>query len=121
MTDFDFARLKRAMEGADAATLIGLYAEDAEMTIVDRDRPPATPLRINGRAAIGAFWEDVCGRAMTHRVGRAVVGPERVAFVEECAYPDGCNVMSAMTLELRDGLIARHLTVQVWDEVATAG
>ncbi|MEO8714828.1 MAG: nuclear transport factor 2 family protein [Acetobacteraceae bacterium] len=88
--------------------------------IVDRDRPPGAPLRISGRAAIAAFWEDVCGRAMTHRIDRDVVGADRVAFVEECAYPDGCSVMSAMTLELRDGLIARHLTVQAWDETPSA-
>ena len=53
---------------------------------------------------------------MTHCVGHEVIGPDRTAFVEECVYPDGCNVMSAMTLELRDGRIVRHLTVQAWDE-----
>ena len=115
MNKFDFAALKRAMEGTDAAALGRLYAEDAEMTIVDRDRPPGAPMRVQGRPAILAFWEDVCGRAMTHKLGREVIGADRVAFVEECAYPDGCNVMAAMTLDLRDGRIARHLTVQAWD------
>ena len=115
MSAFDFAGMRQAMEGADAGALGSLYAEDAVMTIVDRDHPPGTPLDVNGRAAILAFWEDVCGRAMTHRLGREVIAPDRVAFVEECAYPDGCNVMAAMTLELREGRIARHLTVQAWD------
>ena len=41
-----------------------------------------------------------------------------VSFVEECLYPDGCRVMSAMTLTLRDGRINEHLTVQAWDEVS---
>jgi ketosteroid isomerase-like protein len=118
MTGFDFDGLKRAMEGSDAAALGKLYAEDAEMTIVDSDRPPGTPMRVRGRTAILAYWEDVCGRAMTHNLAREVIGPERVAFVEECAYPDGCNVLAAMTLDLRDGQIARHLTVQAWDQTA---
>jgi ketosteroid isomerase-like protein len=117
---FDFAGLKRALEESDANALAGLYAEDAEMTIVDRNRPPSAPMRLTGRAAIEAFWRDVCARDMTHRVGHEVVGADRAAFVEECGYPDGCAVMSAMTLDLRAGQIVKHLTVQAWDEVSCA-
>jgi SnoaL-like domain len=115
---FDFAVLKRALEGSDASAIIGLYAEDAEMTIVDRNRPPSAPMRLHGRPAIAEFWRDVCAREMTHEVGEEAVTPTRAAFVERCAYPDGCRVMSAMTLELRGNRIARHLTVQAWDEVS---
>jgi ketosteroid isomerase-like protein len=115
---FDFAAIKRALETSDADTLVALYAEDAEMEIVDRNRPPSTPMRLIGRPAIEAFWRDVCGRQMTHAVGEEVVATGRAAFVERCAYPDGCHVVSAMTLELRDGRIRRHLTVQAWDEVS---
>lgn len=115
---FAFEHLRRALEQSDAAALIKLYADDAEMLIVDRDRPPSAPMRLTGKAAIDDFWRDVCSREMTHRVGHEVVGSDRVAFVEECAYPDGCNVLSAMTLDLRSGQIVRHLTVQAWDEVS---
>ena len=114
---FDFAALRRALERSDAATLAALYAEDAEMTIVDRNRPPSAPMRLLGRPAIAGFWQDVCSREMTHAVGDEVVGPDRIAFVERCAYPDGCAVVSAMTLHLREGRIARHLTVQAWDDL----
>ena len=117
---FAFGDLKRALEQSDADTLVRLYADDAEMVIVDRNRPPSAPMTLSGREAIAAFWRDVCARDMTHRVGHEVVGPDRAAFVEECAYPDGCRVMSAMTLDLHDGRIGRHLTVQVWDEVSCA-
>jgi SnoaL-like domain len=118
MTAFDFGRLKSALERSDAETLVSLYAEDAEMTIVDRDRPPREPLRLVGKPAIANFWQDVCSREMSHEVGQEVVGPDRAAFVERCLYPDGCNVLSAMTLELRGGLIVRHLTIQAWDEMS---
>ena len=117
-TGFDFARLKQALERSDAAALADLYAEAAEMTIIDRNRPPGAPMRLVGRPAISAFWQDVCARDMTHAVGDEVIGPDRAAFVERCAYPDGCHVVSAMTLDLRDGRIIRHLTVQAWDEVS---
>jgi ketosteroid isomerase-like protein len=115
---FDFAALRRALEESDADTLVALYDEDAEMEIIDRNRPPSAPLRLVGRPAIAAFWRDVCAREMTHAVGEAVAGDGRAAFVERCAYPDGCHVVSAMTLELRNGRIRRHLTVQAWDEVS---
>lgn len=115
---FEFALIKHALETSEAAVLAELYADDAEMVIVDRNRPPSSPMRVAGKPAIAAFWRDVCGREMTHKVRHEVVGPERVAFVEECAYPDGCNVMSAMTLDLRGGRIVKHLTVQAWDEVS---
>lgn len=120
MAGFDFDGLKRALEQSDADALLALYADDAEMLIVDRNRPPSTPMKLSGKPAIEAFWRDVCSRDMTHAVGHEVVGPDRAAFVEECAYPDGCHVMSAMTLDLRGGRIVRHLTVQAWDEVSCA-
>ena len=117
-TPFEFSRLRHALEQSDADVLAGLYADDAEMVIVDRDRPPGAPMRLAGKPAIDAFWRDVCSREMTHRVDHEVIGSDRIAFVEECLYPDGCKVLSAMTLDLRDGRIARHLTVQAWDEVS---
>lgn len=117
MVDFDFARLKAAMEASDGATLIGLYAEDAEMTIIDQNHPPTSPMMLHGKPAIAAFWSDVCGRTMVHHIGQEVVTADRVAFVETCAYPDGCRVMASMNLELRGGRIVRHLTVQAWNQI----
>ena len=46
---FDFQVLKRALEESDATQLIGLYDDDAEMTIIDRDRPPSAPMRLGPR------------------------------------------------------------------------
>lgn len=115
MTAFDFPQLKRALEQSDAVALSRLYAQDAEMTIVDRHRSPQNPLRLTGRPAIAAFWRDLCARDMTHRVAHEIVGDTRAAFIEHGAYPDGCHVLSAMTLDLHDGRIVRHLTVQASD------
>ena len=113
---FDIAALKHAMEHSDAEALLGLYADEAEMEIVDRSRPPSSPMRLVGKPAIEAFWREVCGRAMTHAVSDAVAGADRAAFIERCTYPDGCQVVASMNLELRGGRIVRHLTVQAWDE-----
>jgi len=115
---FDVQQLARALEQSQADVLRGLYADDATMKIVDRDRPPSKPMVIAGRENIAAFWQDVCSRDMSHKVTNVVAGEGGVSFVEECLYPDGCRVMSAMTLTLRDGRINEHLTVQAWDEVS---
>ena len=48
--------------------LTSFYADDALLRIVDRNNPPSKPREVKGQAAIGAFWDDICSRAMTHKV-----------------------------------------------------
>jgi len=115
---FDFEKLRIALEKSDPVSLLELYADDATMKIVERNRPPSSPMIVAGKKNIEGFWRDVCGREMTHKVTQEVLGPNRVSFIEECLYPDGCRVLSAMTLNLHDGRILEHVTVQAWDEVS---
>lgn len=116
MASFDFTMLKTAMERSDGATLIDLYSEDAEMTVVDRNHPPTSPMTLHGKPAIAAFWTEVCGRTMIHAIDHEVITADRIAFVETCTYPDGCRVMASMSLDLRGRQIIRHLTVQAWNQ-----
>ena len=64
--------LRRAIETRDGATLAAFYADDAVLRIVDQMNPPSRPSEIKGRDAIAAYYADVCGRTMTHRVDTAV-------------------------------------------------
>lgn len=113
---FDFETLRRSIEERDAETLAGLYAEEAELQVVNRNAPPSTPFVLRGRGAISDYYEDVCGRAMTHRIERAVVGEDRAAFTEACEYPDGTRVLCATMLDVEDGRITRQTNVDAWDE-----
>ena len=113
---FDAEALRRGIEERDAATLLGLYAEDAELHVVDRNDQPGRPKIIRGRAAIGEYFADVCGRDMTHRVERLVVGDDNAAFIQDCRYPGGARVRCVAVLDLKDGLITRQSGVQAWDE-----
>ncbi|HZR49888.1 MAG TPA: nuclear transport factor 2 family protein [Streptosporangiaceae bacterium] len=113
---FDATALRRGIEERDAATLLGLYAEDAELRITDHLDQPSNPKVIRGRAAIGGYFADVCGRDMTHTVERLVVGPDGAAFTQVCRYPSGARVLCSAVLDLRDGLIVRQSCVQAWDE-----
>ena len=113
---FDAEALRRSIEERDAAKLLSLYAEDAELHVVDSHDQPSHPKIIRGRAAIGEYYADLCGRDMTHRIERLVVGETGAAFVQACRYPSGARVMCAAVLDLSGGLITRLSGVQAWDE-----
>lgn len=108
--------LRRGLEGRDAALLAGLYADDAEVRVVDRVHTPSAPLELRGREAIAAYYEDICRRDMTHRVEEAVVDGDRLALTEACAYPNGTRVLCMAMMDLAGGKIARQVTLQAWDE-----
>ena len=112
----DFETLRRAIEERDAETLIGFYADDAEVRTVNKNTTPSSPQVLRGKEDISEYLRDVCSREMTHHVENEVVGEGRVSFFEACEYPDGTRVLGAETLELRDGKIVRQVNVEAWDE-----
>jgi ketosteroid isomerase-like protein len=112
----DGAAIKQAIETRDGRMLAGFYADDAVVRVIDRNNPPSKPREVRGRAAISTFWDDICSRAITHRVDTSIAEGDRLAFTQDCAYPDGSKVFCIATLELRDGRIARQTVVQAWDE-----
>jgi ketosteroid isomerase-like protein len=112
----DFEAARRAIEQRDADSLINLYADDAELRRIDRNSTPSSPMVLRGKQEIAEYWRDVFGREMAHHVQDEVLGEERVAFKDACEYPDGTRVLGADTLDVRDGKIVRHVSVQAWDE-----
>ena len=116
ISGLDFGTLRRAAEHDDAEALGNLYAEDAEVLIVNRETPPSSPHVLRGREQIAEFLKDACGRDIKARIEAEVIGEERIAFNEACQYPDGTRVLSATTLEVQDGKIARQVSVEAWDE-----
>ncbi len=112
----DIETLRRSYEERDAELLVSLYAEEAELRIVDRTAPPSSPLELRGKAEIAEYWSEILSRDMTHRVENEVIGKDRLAFNVHCEYSDGTRVLGAMTHDLRDGRIVWQVNVQVWDE-----
>ncbi len=115
-TGFDFEAMRRAIEGLDADALSALYADDAELRIVNKSSTPSSPRVLSGKDEITDLLRDVCGRAMTHRIENEVIGGERVAFNEACEYEDGTRVLAATTMDVRDGKVVRQVNVEAWDE-----
>jgi ketosteroid isomerase-like protein len=109
------ASLNRAIEGRNAQALAGLYADDAIVQVIDRDNPPSKPRNLEGKSAISAYFNDVCGRNMTHKIESGVSEGKRLAFTQSCAYPDGTKVYCSAMVELKGGKIARQTVVQAWD------
>jgi ketosteroid isomerase-like protein len=109
------AELKRAIEGRDAKALTAFYADDALFRSIDQDNPPSRPRVLEGKQAIAAYYDDVCGRAMSHQVESALTSGESLSYTQICTYPDGAKVFCAAMLEIKDGKIVRQTVVQAWD------
>jgi len=108
--------IKQAIESRDGRMLASFYADDAVVRVIDRNNPPSKPRDVKGRAAIDMFWDDICSRAMTHKVETTIADGDRLAFTQACSYPDGAKVFCLSVLELKDGMIFRQTAVQAWDE-----
>ncbi len=107
--------IRTATEARDAAGLARLYADHAEVSIIDRTTPPSSPRVLHGKGEVVAYLEDTCSREMTHEVRDLVEGERSVAHTVRCLYPDGTRVLCMTIAELDDGLIARQTIVQAWD------
>lgn len=110
------AAIKRAIEGRDGKMLASFYADDAVVRIIDRNNPPSKPREIKGKSAINTFWDDICSRALTHKVDTSVAEGNQLAFTQACLYPDGVKVFCMAVVELKAGKIAHQTVVQAWDE-----
>jgi hypothetical protein len=111
----DVSDLKTAIESRDAAGVAAWYTEDATLTILDRDHPPAAPSVLVGREAIHEYYRDVCGRNITHQVRDLVSTEDGLAFTQHCRYPDGARVVCVTVARFSAGKISAQTAVQVWD------
>lgn len=116
MATLDIDTLRLGHEKRDPDILASLYAEGAQLKIVDNTRPPSSPMLLSGKAQIAEFWRDICSRDMTHEVQDEVLGDGRAAFCVACQYADGTRVLAAQICDVNgQGQITRETVVQAWD------
>ena len=113
---FTTETLRSVIEGNSAANLLSLYADDAEIRVVDRNSQPSHPTVLHGRDEISAMLDDVYSRDMTHTLEGCVMEGDHVAFSESCLYSDGVRVLSESMVTLRDGKISEQIIIEAWDE-----
>ena len=108
----DFEALRLGIERCDPDLLLGFYAEDAELSIVNVVTPHVSPFELRGKAEIAKHLRAIFGQEASHRVEREGVGEEDgVKYREECEYPDGSRVVVETMLEVRSGEIVRQVDV----------
>jgi hypothetical protein len=108
----DLETLYLGIESRDPDLLLGFYADDARLSIVNTDTPHAPPFELCGKGEIAKHLRATFGQEASHRVERdAAGGQDRVIFREACEYSDGGRVWVETTLELRDGKIVRQVDV----------
>ncbi|AZP22046.1 nuclear transport factor 2 family protein [Streptomyces aquilus] len=117
MGAFSTETLRQGIEGDKAANLLSLYADDAELRIVDRNTQPSNPRVLHGRNEIGELLEDVYSRDIkAHKLEKCIMQGDQVAYTESCEYSDGVRVFAESMITLRDGKIAEQIMLQAWDE-----
>src|SRR4028119_374755 len=112
----DFEDLRRAQEQRDLDAMLDLYAEDAEIRIVNGNTPPSSPYVLRGKEEIAEYLRDVFSREMSHSIANEIVGDDRLAYNVACEYPDGTRVLASENLEMREGKVVRQMEVVAWDE-----
>jgi hypothetical protein len=105
----DFEALRLRIERCDPDQMLGFYADDVDLSIVDADSPQTPAFELYGRSEVAKHLRAVYGQKASHRVERVVVGEERVTFREACEYPDGSRVLVETALGVRNGKIVRQV------------
>lgn len=105
-TSFDLTGLSRAIQARDCRYHLALYADDAQVEILDAQ--PGTPLQVlKGKPAIGEWLDSMSSSAVHYQLRDAVVHPDHVTYTEECRYADGSRVLFECRAEVRRGQIRR--------------
>ena len=111
-TKFDLDGLSHAIGARDARYQLALYADAAEVEIVDADHP-AVPLQVlHGKADIATWLDSRSSGEVRHEVRDAVAQHDRVRFTEECWYPDGTDLRYECRADVQRGQIV-HARVAV--------
>jgi ketosteroid isomerase-like protein len=108
----DFGALRHAIEGRDAEALIGFYAEDAELRVLNGDATEGPAFELRGKSQIERYLRAVCEQEMSCSVeGGVVLGRGSISFGSTCEYPDGTRISVRTTLEIAEGQIQQHTDV----------
>lgn len=106
-TTFDVDGLRRAVASRNESYLLALYADRAEVELIDPNHPEA-PLRVlRGKPAISAWLHDMASPDVRYQVRNSTAGHESLRFTEECSYPDGTHLRYECRAEVRSGQITR--------------
>jgi hypothetical protein len=105
---FDIEGLCRAIELGDCIYQLALYADDAEMSIVDPDDPRSSPRVLHGKPAIATWIHASRHHTSARKVLNRQMGVDRLVLSEECLDADGSSFGYAHMAEVHRGQITRE-------------
>ena len=105
---FDLDGLSRAIQSGNVGYQLALYANDAEVQIIDSNDPACCPQVLHGKDAIGSWINDLLAQGVTPTVMHPVLACDHVALVEEVHMPDGRNLLFHCTAEVHGGQITKE-------------
>ena len=112
-TSFDLSGLVEAIESANSAYQVALYAEHAEVQITDGDSVGQAPRVLIGRPAITRWVEGLAARHIVHHVVDPRADRWSVSYVDELQGPDGTTIIHRCMAEISTGQISQqYVTVE---------
>jgi ketosteroid isomerase-like protein len=114
-TSFDLDAFARCLETWDTEGLLDLYADDVELTQIDRDNPPSAPRVSRGKDILRGMFEYPAAAGVKATMENLVTGPDRAAATITCTFPDGRTMVANTILDIRDGRIVRQHEVVAGD------
>jgi hypothetical protein len=118
---FDLAGFSRAIEERDAQYQLAVYADNAEVQIVDSSNGAEQLRRMHGKAAIRDWVEEMCAPDVTHHVVSPEASEAHVTLVEERLNQDGTKIRYSCTAEVVGGQITREIVTLTERGVAAVG
>jgi hypothetical protein len=112
---FDLMEFSRAIDASDVEYQIAVYADSAEVEVVDPDNPPSSPHVLKGKNAIADWVRGNCQRNVRQRVVRIIDGDDRIAYTVSQVRRDGSHEIATSTAELHDGLVTQQHTILIRD------
>jgi hypothetical protein len=89
--------------------MVGFYADDVELSIVDGDSPQSPPFQLHGRSKVAKHLRAVYGQGASHRVERAIVDVAcSVVFTWVYLYTRGSVLIATLlhgAMNLSQGLL----------------
>ena len=91
--------------------LLALYADEVELTQIDRDNPPSSPRVRHGKEVFKGMFEHCAAAGVKATVENVVVGDDRAAATVTCEFPGGRKFVGNGIFELEDARIVRERQV----------
>jgi hypothetical protein len=114
----DFEALRHAIEHCDLDVMLGFYAEDVKLSIVNVEAPRSFSFELRGKGEIAKYLRAVFGPETSHLIEQEIIHEGWVTFREAYEYPDGSRIMVETKLEVHSGKIVRQVDVVAMDSQA---